>query len=52
MTAGALSSRSSRLGALARIDLFSLLAWPLVKAAATMLTEMSSFESAGVSGPA
>jgi nicotinate-nucleotide--dimethylbenzimidazole phosphoribosyltransferase len=30
----------------------ALLAWPLVKAAAAMLTEMSSFESAGVSGPA
>lgn len=29
-----------------------LLAWPLVKAAAAMLTDMSSFESAGVSGPA
>lgn len=30
----------------------ALLAWPLVKAAAAMLREMSSFESAGVSGPA
>ena len=30
----------------------ALLAWPLVRAAAAMLTEMSSFESAGVSGPA
>lgn len=30
----------------------ALLAWPIVKAAAAVLTEMSSFESAGVSGPA
>ncbi|MFT3973856.1 MAG: nicotinate-nucleotide--dimethylbenzimidazole phosphoribosyltransferase [Amaricoccus sp.] len=30
----------------------ALLAWPIIKAAAAMLTEMSSFESAGVSGPA
>jgi len=30
----------------------ALLAWPLVKAAAAMLSEMSSFESAGVAGPA
>lgn len=30
----------------------ALLAWPLVRAAAVMLAEMSSFESAGVSGPA
>ena len=30
----------------------ALLAWPLVRAAAAMLTEMSSFDSAGVSGPA
>ena len=30
----------------------ALLAWPLVRAAASMLSEMSSFESAGVSGPA
>jgi nicotinate-nucleotide--dimethylbenzimidazole phosphoribosyltransferase len=30
----------------------ALLAWPLLKAAAAMLSEMSSFESAGVSGPA
>lgn len=30
----------------------ALLAWPLVKAAAAMLTEMTSFDSAGVSGPA
>jgi nicotinate-nucleotide--dimethylbenzimidazole phosphoribosyltransferase len=30
----------------------ALLAWPIVRAAAAMLTEMSSFESAGVSGPA
>lgn len=30
----------------------ALLAWPIVKAAAAMLSEMSSFESAGVSGPA
>ncbi len=29
----------------------ALLAWPLVKAAAAMLTEMASFDSAGVSGP-
>ena len=29
-----------------------LLAWPLVKAAAAMLTEMASFDTAGVSGPA
>jgi nicotinate-nucleotide--dimethylbenzimidazole phosphoribosyltransferase len=28
----------------------ALLAWPLVRAAAAMLTEMASFESAGVSG--
>lgn len=30
----------------------ALLAWPIVRAAAAMLTEMSSFEAAGVSGPA
>lgn len=30
----------------------ALLAWPLVRAAAAMLSEMASFESAGVSGPA
>jgi len=30
----------------------ALLAWPLVRSAAAMLTEMASFESAGVSGPA
>ena len=30
----------------------ALLAWPLVRTAAAMLTEMASFESAGVSGPA
>lgn len=30
----------------------ALLAWPLVRAAAAMLTEMASFETAGVSGPA
>ena len=30
----------------------ALLAWPVVKAAAAMLTDMASFESAGVSGPA
>jgi nicotinate-nucleotide--dimethylbenzimidazole phosphoribosyltransferase len=30
----------------------ALLAWPLVRAAAAMLNEMASFESAGVSGPA
>lgn len=30
----------------------ALLAWPLVKSAAAMLSEMASFESAGVSGPA
>jgi nicotinate-nucleotide--dimethylbenzimidazole phosphoribosyltransferase len=30
----------------------ALLAWPLVQAAAAMLTDMASFESAGVSGPA
>ncbi len=30
----------------------ALLAWPVVRAAAAMLREMSSFESAGVSGPA
>lgn len=29
----------------------ALLAWPLVKAAAAMLRDMASFESAGVSGP-
>ncbi len=29
----------------------ALLAWPLVRAAADMLREMASFESAGVSGP-
>ena len=29
----------------------ALLAWPLVKAAADMMREMASFESAGVSGP-
>jgi nicotinate-nucleotide--dimethylbenzimidazole phosphoribosyltransferase len=30
----------------------ALLAWPLIKSAAAMLSEMASFESAGVSGPA
>ncbi|SMX22579.1 nicotinate-nucleotide--dimethylbenzimidazole phosphoribosyltransferase [Boseongicola aestuarii] len=30
----------------------ALLAWPLVQAAARMLTDMASFEDAGVSGPA
>jgi nicotinate-nucleotide--dimethylbenzimidazole phosphoribosyltransferase len=30
----------------------ALLAWPLVRAATAMLREMSSFESAGVGGPA
>lgn len=30
----------------------ALLAWPLVRAAAAMLSEMASFASAGVSGPA
>ena len=30
----------------------ALLAWPVVKAASAMLTDMASFESAGVSGPA
>lgn len=30
----------------------ALLAWPLARAAAAMLREMASFESAGVSGPA
>lgn len=30
----------------------ALLAWPLVKAAAAMLREMATFETAGVSGPA
>ncbi|MBB5220467.1 nicotinate-nucleotide--dimethylbenzimidazole phosphoribosyltransferase [Amaricoccus macauensis] len=30
----------------------ALLAWPIVKASAAMLSEMSSFETAGVSGPA
>ncbi len=30
----------------------ALLAWPLLRAAAAMLREMASFESAGVSGPA
>ena len=30
----------------------ALLAWPVVKCAAAMLSEMASFESAGVSGPA
>ena len=30
----------------------ALLAWPLVKAAAAMLRDMASFDSAGVSGPA
>ncbi len=30
----------------------ALLAWPLLRAAAAMLTEMASFESAGISGPA
>lgn len=29
----------------------ALLAWPLLQAAAAMLTDMASFESAGVSGP-
>ena len=30
----------------------ALLAWPLLRCAAAMLTDMASFESAGVSGPA
>ncbi|MEO1000760.1 MAG: nicotinate-nucleotide--dimethylbenzimidazole phosphoribosyltransferase, partial [Pseudomonadota bacterium] len=30
----------------------ALLAWPLLRAAAAMLSDMASFESAGVSGPA
>ncbi|NNL17905.1 MAG: nicotinate-nucleotide--dimethylbenzimidazole phosphoribosyltransferase [Boseongicola sp.] len=30
----------------------ALLAWPLLQAAATMLTDMASFEDAGISGPA
>ncbi|HMR61902.1 nicotinate-nucleotide--dimethylbenzimidazole phosphoribosyltransferase, partial [Amaricoccus sp.] len=30
----------------------ALLAWPLLRAAAAMLRDMASFESAGVSGPA
>ena len=30
----------------------ALLAWPLVKAAAAMLSDMASFDSAGISGPA
>ncbi|MEO0607114.1 MAG: nicotinate-nucleotide--dimethylbenzimidazole phosphoribosyltransferase, partial [Pseudomonadota bacterium] len=30
----------------------ALLAWPLVKAAAAMLRDMASFDTAGVSGPA
>lgn len=30
----------------------ALLAWPVVRAASAMLTDMASFESAGVSGPA
>jgi nicotinate-nucleotide--dimethylbenzimidazole phosphoribosyltransferase len=30
----------------------ALLAWPLVRAAAAMLSDMASFEAAGVSGPA
>lgn len=30
----------------------ALLAWPLVRAAAAMLTDMASFEEAGVAGPA
>ena len=30
----------------------ALLAFPLIKAAAVMLSDMASFESAGVSGPA
>ena len=30
----------------------ALLAWPLLKAAAAMLTDMASFEDAGISGPA
>ncbi|WP_424933251.1 nicotinate-nucleotide--dimethylbenzimidazole phosphoribosyltransferase [Amaricoccus macauensis] len=30
----------------------ALLAWPILRAATAMLTEMASFESAGVSGPA
>ena len=30
----------------------ALLAWPIVRAASAMLTDMASFESAGISGPA
>ena len=30
----------------------ALLAWPVLRAASAMLTDMASFESAGVSGPA
>ena len=30
----------------------ALLAWPIVRAAAAMLSDMASFESAGISGPA
>lgn len=30
----------------------ALLAWPVVRAASAMLTDMASFESAGISGPA
>ena len=29
----------------------ALIAWPILKCAAAMLSEMASFESAGVSGP-
>ena len=29
----------------------ALLAWPVLKCAAAMLSEMANFESAGVSGP-